>query len=136
MEEKTTQQVTEENRQKLLEKDNQEKQTVKKTITQTERERNFGRIRLFKIRSKKTRNYVKIMGFSLMLGVLYLAYDVAQMSLIDMGYGSIQLKMMFSLGPDLVGFLLIACFGPMLKRRKFIRFAQIPIFCNPFNSFC
>lgn len=68
-----------------------------------------------------------------MLGILYLAYDVAQMSLIDMGYGSIQLRMMFSLGPDLVGLLMIACFGPMLKRRTFVRFAQIPIFGIPFK---
>ena len=131
-EEKTTQDILKENREKILQKENQKSETTVRTNTYQDKEKNFGRIRLFKIKSRKTRNYVKILGFSLMLALLYLAYDVAQTSLLEMGYGSIQLRIMVSLGPDLIAYLLVAMFAPVIKRRTFIRFAQIPIFCKIF----
>lgn len=119
-----------ESREKLLKKENEKSETTIRTNTQNDKEKNYGRIRLFRIKSRKTRNYVKILGFSLMLALLYLAYDVTQTSLLEMGYGSLQLKIIVSLGPDLIAYLLVAMLAPIIKRRTFIRFTQIPIFCK------
>ena len=95
--------------------------------SQKQRYTNHGRIRLFRVRNRKTRIHLKILGFSASFGAIYFSFSTSNNYFVNLGFANLGESLILSKLADVVGMFLLFLFLNRLKRRLFLKCFQATV---------
>ena len=102
------------------------KQNSQKDCEQ-QRYTNHGRIRLFRVRNRKTRIHLKILGFSASFGAIYFSFSTTNNYFVKLAFSNLGASLILSKLADVVGMFLLFLFLNRLKRRLFLKCFQATV---------
>jgi hypothetical protein len=91
---------------------------------------NQGRLRLFRIRNRKTRIHLKILGLCFTLGSLYYSFSTTNNYFAKLGFSNIGNSLMLTKISDIGACVVLIFFLQNLKRRLFIKLLSASIVGN------
>ena len=89
--------------------------------------RNHGRIRLFRVRSRKTRIYLKLLGFCFIMGGTYFTQSTSNNYFVKLGFSNVGDSLIISKLGNLVGYIILIFIISKVKRRTFLRIFHLSI---------
>jgi hypothetical protein len=139
--------MLEEKKEKKMEKLKQQKKSI--AVAQTEAlikrdsqkgstrqyYRNHGRIRLFRVRSRTTRIYLKMLGFCVIMGGTYFTLSTSNNYYVKLGFSNVGDSLIISKLGNIVGYFTLLFIISKVKRRSFLRIFHCAIAGNLTSSF-